>query len=100
MYFDTHAHYDFMQFDKDREELLGKKLPEANVSHVINIGINIESAEKSIEFAQKYDYMYAAIGFHPLDCGDMKDGDLERLENLAGEPKVVAIGEIGLDYLL
>jgi TatD DNase family protein len=98
MYFETHAHYDFRHFDKDRDELLGVELPQSNVSHVINIGINIPSAKKSIEFARKYDYMYAAIGFHPLNCGEMKDGDLEVIEKIAKEPKVVAIGEIGLDY--
>ena len=98
MYFETHAHYDFRHFDKDIERLLSVDLPRAGVSGVINIGINIESAQKSIEFARKYDFMYAAIGFHPMDCGDMKDGDLETLEEMAKEPKVVAIGEIGLDY--
>ena len=98
MYFETHAHYDFRHFDKDIDEVLGKVLPEVGISHVINIGTNIKAAKRSIEFARKYDYMYAAIGFHPLDCGEMKDEDLEILEKMAEEPKVVAIGEIGLDY--
>ena len=98
MYFETHAHYDFKHFDKDIDEVLDRQLPQAGVSHVINIGTNIEAAKKSIEFTQKYDFMYAAIGFHPLDCGEMKPGDLGTLENMAKEPKVVAIGEIGLDY--
>ncbi|MCL2376789.1 MAG: TatD family hydrolase [Defluviitaleaceae bacterium] len=98
MYFDTHAHYDFGHFDADRQELLSKTLPEAGVSHVINIGINIPSAKKSIEYAKKYDHFYAAIGFHPMDCGEMEDGDIAILEGLAKEPKVISIGEIGLDY--
>jgi len=98
MYFETHAHYDFRHFNKDIDRLLGVDLPEAGVSHIINIGINIPSAKKSIEFACKYDYIYAAIGFHPMDVNEMKDGDIETLENMAKEPKVVAIGEIGLDY--
>jgi len=98
MYFDTHTHYDFRHFDEDIDEVLGRQLPQAGVSHVINIGTNIAAAKRSIEFARKYDYMYAAIGFHPLDCGEMTDGDLQTLEKMADEPKVVAIGEIGLDY--
>jgi len=98
MYFETHAHYDFKHFDTDRDQLLGVELPRAGVSHVINIGTNIEAAKKSIEFAKKYDYMYAGLGFHPLNCDEMSDEGLGKLEKLAREPKVVAIGEIGLDY--
>ena len=98
MYFETHAHYDFKQYDNDREKLLSKDLPQSDVSHVLNIGTNLESTKKSIELANKYDYIYAAVGFHPLYVDEMKAGDLEILEKLAKEPKVVAFGEIGLDY--
>jgi len=98
MYFDTHAHYDFGHFDADREELFSKALPKAGISHIINIGINIPSAKKSIEYAKKYDHIYAAIGFHPMDCAEMQDGDIAILEEMAKEPKMVSIGEIGLDY--
>lgn len=98
MYFDTHAHYDFRHFDEDREELLGGRLQETGVSNVINISFDMQTSQKSIEFARKYDYIYAAIGFHPLDCGEMTDADLAAIERMAKEPKVVAIGEIGLDY--
>jgi len=98
MYFDTHAHYDFTHFDEDRQQLLETTLPQAGISNIINISYSIETSQKSIEYAQKYDYVYAAIGIHPLDCGDMTDADLQLLENMAKNPKVVAIGEVGLDY--
>ena len=98
MYFETHAHYDFRHFKEDIDELLSVDLPRAGISHVINIGTNIKAAKKSLEFTEKYDYIYAAIGFHPLDCGDMDERDLEVLESMAKGSKVVAIGEIGLDY--
>ena len=98
MYFETHAHYDFAQYDNDRDELLNKILPEAGVSYVINIGIDMPSSISNIALAQKYDYFYAAIGFHPIDAHLMADGDIEKLEELSKKPKVIAIGEIGLDY--
>jgi len=98
MYFETHTHYDFNKFDHDRDELFSKLLPEAGVSRIINIGINTESSKASIEFAKKYDYIYASIGFHPNDTDSMKDGDIDILRQMTKEPKVVAIGEIGLDY--
>lgn len=98
MYFETHAHYDFGKFDQDRDRLFTKLLPEAGVSRIINIGINIESSRESIAMTKKYDYVYASIGFHPNDTDSMQDGDIDILRQMTKEPKVVAIGEIGLDY--
>lgn len=98
MYFDTHCHYDFKQFDKDRDELIGKLLPEFGVIGVINAGINVSAGRACIQLAKKYDYIYAALGFHPHNAQEMKDGDLDIFEGMAKEAKVVAIGEIGLDF--
>jgi len=98
MYFDTHAHIDDKRFDNDREALF-KELPSQGISLVINPGTDITSSEKAISYARTYEYVYAAVGFHPHDAENMKDEDLDRLEKLAlNNPKVVAIGEIGLDY--
>jgi len=97
MYFDTHAHYDDEYFDEDREVLLAS-LKENNISLVLNPGINEASCLKAVEFADKYDYFYAAIGWHPSDVLDFTEKSEQLLYKLAKHPKVKAIGEIGLDY--
>lgn len=93
--FDTHAHYEDEQFDEDRDDLL-RIMPQNNVAYVINQGINITTSKKAIELAEKYDYFYAAIGIHPEEV-DAKE-NLDEIKRLATHNKVVAIGEIGLDY--
>lgn len=98
MYFDTHAHYDDPHFDNDRGELLGRLLPEGNVSLVMNCGCSRASSLASLALAQKYDYVYAAVGSHPDDCRNMTAADLDCYAALAGNARVRAIGEIGLDY--
>lgn len=98
MYFDTHAHYDDGRFDADRELLLGTLLPEAGISLVVNCGCDRESSLASVKFAETYDYFYAAVGCHPQDSENMTDADLDFYAELTKHPKVVAIGEIGLDY--
>lgn len=95
--FDTHAHYDDTAFDADRHELL-KKLPEQNVAYVINCATDIPSSHTSIEFAQTYPYIYAAIGVHPQEATAIPPDYLDILNELSLHQKVVAIGEIGLDY--
>lgn len=95
--FDTHAHYDAEQFDEDREAVLSS-LPASNVGLVVNPGCDLPSSRKAVELAEQYDFLYAAVGIHPEECAGYTDGDLETLEQLARHPKVVAIGEIGLDY--
>lgn len=98
MYFETHSHYDFSQYDKDRDELLGSILPNFGVNYILNIGCDIKSSRTNIALSQKYDHVYAAVGFHPHDAKDMTKDNLKELERLAKLPKVVAIGEIGLDF--
>lgn len=97
MIFESHAHYDNEQFHKDREALF-KEFPEHDIQYVINIGSDMRSSRISIELAKRYAFIYAAVGVHPHDVSDMKEEDLESLLHFAAYNKVVAIGEIGLDY--
>lgn len=94
---DTHVHLDDPRYDKDREEII-KGLSDWGVKKIINIGADMESTKKSVELADKYENIYAAIGVHPHDAKTMKDKDFDTLRELSKHPKVVAIGEIGLDY--
>lgn len=94
-YFDSHAHYYDEKFNSDRDELLSS-LPQNNVSHVINAGTNFDTSVISINLAEKYPYMYAAVGIHPEDI--TKDASIDKIKKLTSKNKVVAIGEIGLDY--
>ncbi len=95
--FDTHAHYDDARFDEDRDALL-QGLPEQGIACVINCGVDLASSKTTLALAHRYDYIYAALGFHPEDCGDATDADFAALLPLYSDPKVVAVGEIGLDY--
>ena len=95
--FDTHAHLDDERFDEDREFLI-EKLKEENVSLVVNPGADMKTSRAAIKLAEKYDFIYAAVGIHPHDVKDIKEEDLIELEQMAKHEKVVAIGEIGLDY--
>ena len=95
--FDTHAHYDSRGFKADRDEVLAA-LPEAGVALVVNPGCDVESSRIAIALAEKYPHIYAAVGIHPSDCDDCTEADIETLRRMAAHEKVVAIGEIGLDY--
>ncbi|CAM3470415.1 TatD family hydrolase [Paenibacillus lupini] len=95
--FDTHTHLDASQFDGDRTEVI-ERARAAGVDLMLNIGFNRETIPTTIELAEKYDFIYAAVGWHPVDSIYMEPGDLEWIEQLCSHPKVVAIGEIGLDY--
>lgn len=97
-YFESHAHYDDKRFKEDREDLLRELLPACGVSHVINIGCDVKSSEMSVHMAEKYDYIYAAVGVHPHELYDMSSQTIDKLRKLSEHKKVVAIGEIGLDY--
>ena len=97
MIFDTHAHYDDSRFDPDREEVLSG-LSEKNVSEVINIGADWEGCLASVRFAEKYDWIYAAVGLHPDYAVGLDEEKFSELKELARGPQVSAIGEIGLDY--
>ena len=98
MIFETHAHYDDKDFDEDRQELL-KSLPNNGIEYVVNVGASMASSRTSIDLAAKYDFIYAAIGIHPSEIGELSEKDMDWLKNVALQnKKVVAIGEIGLDY--
>jgi TatD DNase family protein len=97
MLFDTHAHFDAEQFDADRDEVLSG-LPARGVSLVVDPGCDLPSSRKAVELAQRYPFVYAAVGIHPEECADYQESDLDEVRRLATQPKVVAIGEIGLDY--
>ncbi len=95
--FDAHAHYDDERFDGDREKLLAA-LPEKGVCAVMNNSVDLESAARAIGLAERYDHIYAAVGFHPENLENMPSDYLDRLAELSRHPKVAAIGETGLDY--
>lgn len=98
MLFDTHAHYDDGWFDEERDQLLSS-MPENGVGLIVNPGCNLASSRKAVEYANRYPHVYAAVGFHPSDAADFDDNAAAQLEALVREnPKVKAIGEIGLDY--
>lgn len=97
MYFDTHAHYDSGAFNADRFEILGS-MPDAKVGLIVNPGCDLESSKTAIELAERFDFVYAAVGWHPEDMDKLTDKAYAELERLAEHPKCLAIGEIGLDY--
>lgn len=98
MLFETHAHYDNGRFDTDREELLSA-LPGAGIGWVVNPGCDLPTSRTAVALAGKFPHVYAAVGFHPSDCAGCEGDWLEEIRALAqSSHKVVAIGEIGLDY--
>ncbi|MDD6035779.1 MAG: TatD family hydrolase [Lachnospiraceae bacterium] len=97
MIFDTHAHYDDEAFDEDRDAVLGS-LADGGVGLVVNICASKESLRKTEELTKKYPFMYGAVGIHPDYVGELDSGIMDELSQLADEEKIVAIGEIGLDY--
>ena len=99
MLFDTHAHYDDEAFDPDRELLL-ESLPQRGVALVLNPGCDLDSSRKAVSYAAAYPHVYAAVGIHPENCAGFVPADIDVLRELARQPKVAAIGEIGLDYSL
>ena len=97
MIFDTHAHYDDDAFDEDRDELLSG-MAAKNVEYIVNVGASIESSKRSIALAEKYPFIYAAVGVHPDEVGELDDEKFEKLREWTTHEKVKAVGEIGLDY--
>ena len=95
--FDTHAHYDDSRFDGDRDAVLAA-LPEAGVELVLDPGCDLPSSRAAAALAERYGHVYAAAGIHPENCAGFQDADLAGLRQLLAQPKVAAIGEIGLDY--
>jgi TatD DNase family protein len=94
---DTHAHLDGEEFAGDFEAMLARAA-EAGVSRIITCGTSLESSEKAIELAEKYPQIFAAVGIHPQEIHNAQKPDIEKIEELAKNPKVVAIGEMGLDF--
>lgn len=95
--FDTHAHYDSGGFNADRDEVLSS-LPTSGVALVVDPGCDVPSSQAAVALAEKFPHVYAAVGIHPGDCAGCTDADFEAIRTLCGHEKVVAVGEIGLDY--
>lgn len=95
--YDTHAHLNDTRFNDDRDAVI-EKIRNSNVGLINNIAFDIPSSLDSIELAEKYDFIYATVGVHPSDVNQMTEDDIKTLKKLAAHPKVVAIGETGLDY--
>ncbi|MEB1809650.1 MAG: TatD family hydrolase [Bacillaceae bacterium] len=97
MLFDTHVHLNADQFEEDRAEVI-QRAQEAGVTHMVVVGFDEKTIKGALEIAEEYENIYAAVGWHPVDAIDMTDQHLAWLEELAAHPKVVALGEMGLDY--
>lgn len=97
MIFDSHSHIDGSKFDEDREAVINRAALNG-VTHILNPGADLESSVRAVALAKEHAGVYAAVGVHPHEAKDMDDAMLKMIEQLAGKPKVVAIGEIGLDY--
>ncbi|MEW5323387.1 TatD family hydrolase [Geobacillus thermoleovorans] len=97
MLFDTHAHLNAVQYEEDLEQVIERARDEG-VSHIVVVGFDRPTIDRAIELAERYPFIYAAIGWHPVDAIEMTDDDLQMIEHLAAHRKVVALGEMGLDY--
>ena len=97
MIFDTHVHYDDEAFDADRKELL-ESLFANGIGTVVNNSASLESVTSSIELAHRYDFVYATVGVHPSEVRELNEEKMQWLKKMCEDPKVVAVGEIGLDY--
>ena len=97
MIIDTHAHYDDEAFDEDRDTLL-EQLPSCGIALAVNIGASIQTTKNTLDLMKRYPYIYGAVGVHPSETKEMTEPLMDWLREAAKQPKVVAIGEIGLDY--
>ncbi|MFJ7367666.1 TatD family hydrolase [Peribacillus frigoritolerans] len=97
MLFDTHVHVNAEQFNEDLEDVI-ERAKEAGVDNMVVVGFDRPTIIRAMELIETYDFMYAAVGWHPVDAIDMTEDDLKWIEELSNHPKVVAIGEMGLDY--
>ena len=97
MLFDTHVHLNAEQFTEDLDEVL-QRAKEAEVENMVVVGFDRPTITRAMELVEQYDFLYASVGWHPVDAIDMTDEDLQWIEELSSHPKVVAIGEMGLDY--
>ena len=97
MFVDTHCHLDWNAFDADRDEVIRRAI-DGGVTRMLTIGVDVPSSRRAIELAEQYAEVYAAVGVHPNDCADFDAAMLTEVRSLAQHLKVIAIGEIGLDY--
>ncbi|MBU4342911.1 MAG: TatD family hydrolase [Candidatus Omnitrophica bacterium] len=97
MLIDTHCHLDFKDFESDRDDVI-ERAKRADVGAIINVGSSMAGTKESIALAEKYDFIYAACGIHPHDADRVRDDDLNSFRALLDNKKVIALGEIGLDY--
>ena len=97
MLIDSHAHLDMQDFGHDRSKVIERAL-EGGLTHIITIGIDLESSISALELSRKHDFIYATVAYHPHNARECVPQSLERLAQMASEPKVVAWGEIGLDF--
>jgi TatD DNase family protein len=97
MLFDSHAHIDDKKFNDDREEVISRAAMNG-VTGIINAGADMFSSARAVELAERYPHVYAAVGIHPHDAKEAREADYAKLALWAARPKVIAIGEIGLDY--
>ncbi|MFC1621622.1 TatD family hydrolase [Candidatus Omnitrophota bacterium] len=97
MLIDTHCHLDFKNFDEDRDEVIARS-KEQGIDFIINVGASMEGTKRSLELAEKHEFIYAAAGIHPHDADRVEDKDLELFRRFFESKKIVAVGEIGLDY--
>ncbi len=97
MIFDTHAHYDDEAFYDDREKLL-ERIQNRGVEYIVNVGASMASCKSTIGLIRRFPYVYGALGIHPNDISDLTEEDYKWLEKSINKPKIVAVGEIGLDY--
>lgn len=97
MLIDSHAHLDDNKYDQDRESML-QRAQESGVKQIINVGYDLASSRRSVDLAEKYDFIFAAVGIHPHDAQGADEATWVEIKKLAAHPKVVALGEMGLDY--
>ncbi len=97
MIFETHAHYDSRRYDEDREELLAS-LQARGVGTVVEVSADLGGCRNTMEMIEKYDFMYGTIGIHPDDVGDLDEESMAWMASLLAHPKIIGVGEIGLDY--
>jgi len=94
---DTHSHLNLDRFDNDRDAVI-QRAAEAGVDMILDVGNDLETSRRAVKNSEKYDDVYATVGIHPHDASSMKEIDLSEIEKFLDHPKVVAVGEIGLDY--
>ena len=97
MYFETHAHYTSDAYKDDLDQVINRTT-KAGVSHLVNIASDLKSNQQAIDLAHKHHFMYATVGIHPIYSNDVQKSDLDHIRSLTSADKVVALGEIGLDY--